>query len=1237
MGVVYEAFDRERRMKVALKTLLRVEPGTIYRFKEEFRALVDVAHPNLVSLYELVSVEDRWFFTMELLQGVDFLSYVRGRSVDEPAPEPESPVDADGEDEMSTLATQEGRQLGPQDATVDGGPTVDWDRLRAGLRQLAQGVQALHQSGHLHRDIKPSNVMVTGSGRVVLLDFGVIAELAGSRHPHGEKLELVGTPAYMAPEQALGKITPAADWYSVGVMMYDAMTGGRPFVGSSDAVLKAKQFAEAPPPRLRRPDVPRDLDELCVELLRAEPDRRPTGEQVLRRLGAGRLATSPVPRSGGGGRDLVGREAPLAVLREVFESTKHGLGETVFVHGSSGMGKTALINRFLDEVAEDERAVILSGRCYEREQVPYKGVDAAIDALCRFLLSLPEHEAEALTPRDLLPLAKVFPVLKRVEVFARARRRAVMTPDPHEVRRRAFAALRDLLGRIAERRPLVLFIDDAQWGDHDSAPLLDELMRPPDVPPLLLLVSYRTEDVDSSPLLGGLQLRAGQVDGTAAAREIELGPLAEADARRLAGELLERAGVDAEAAAAVAAESNGHPYFIHELARHAREKGMAGGEELSLEAVIAGRVSRLTPQAQRLLEIVAIAGKPVAQGIAGSAASVAGGELPALVNQLRVAQLVRSAGARDADRIECYHDRIRQTVVERIADEVVLDHHRRLAREYESTAHPDPETLVMHFLAAGDQDAAAEYIVQAAAQAEDALSFERAAELYRLALELRDNSADEERELKAKLGEVLLHAGRGGDAALSFVDAAALSTGTHALELHRRAVEQYLRSGRLDEGMELTRNLVRDVGLRFPATPVRGILGMLFRRAQLRLRGLKFRERSRDQMSAAEIIPVDVCWSVATGLSQIDPARAGVFAARGLLLALKLGDPLRVARATLLETCFQAAQGTRSLKRFNQLFPPTQELAMASGDLPLIALATGLHGFAAFEQGRFRFAHEKCEEALGLLREQTGVPWEIGSMQLFSLVALAYMGDLVLLRRLSPERLASAQQRGDLYTATNIRAVTSPMLAMADGDPERAVREAEAAIAGWPTTHGFHNQHFMALALGAQADLQRGDAARAYRRWTEAARPLKDSMLLFVQIIRGWTLYGQAMAALAAARQGGGLIDERHALELAQRNARKLEKEGVDWTTGFGKLVRASAARARGDDEAAAAALRLAVDSFEKCAMLLHAASARRALGRLLGGTAGDALIQISDEWARNQQCRDLDRVTAAVVALMPE
>ena len=162
MGVVYEVHDNVRDEVVALKTLLRTGAADLYRLKREFRSLADVAHPNLVCLYELFVEDERCFFTMELVSGVSFVDYARG-----------------------TDRTR---------------PTTDWSTA---LRQLIEGVSALHRSGKLHRDIKPSNVLVTPEGRVVILDFGLIAELLPQ---HGGDVGDAsgGTPAYMSPEARLG-------------------------------------------------------------------------------------------------------------------------------------------------------------------------------------------------------------------------------------------------------------------------------------------------------------------------------------------------------------------------------------------------------------------------------------------------------------------------------------------------------------------------------------------------------------------------------------------------------------------------------------------------------------------------------------------------------------------------------------------------------------------------------------------------------------------------------------------------------------------------------------------------------------------------------------------------------------------------------------------------------------------------------------------------------------------------
>src|SRR5262249_31436472 len=142
-----------------------------------------------------------------------------------------------------------------------------------------------------------------------------------------------------------------------------------------------------------------------------------------------------------------------------------------------------------EAVALAPHALVLSGRCYERETVPYKAIDGVVDSLSRMLARATPAEAADYLPAGLAALARVFPVLRRGEAIAKVSSPAPVASDPQELRRRAFAAMRELLARVAKRRPLVVVIDDLHWADDDSLSLLREILRPPDAPAILLIAT----------------------------------------------------------------------------------------------------------------------------------------------------------------------------------------------------------------------------------------------------------------------------------------------------------------------------------------------------------------------------------------------------------------------------------------------------------------------------------------------------------------------------------------------------------------------------------------------------------------------------------------------------------------------------------------------------------------------------------------------------------------------------
>ena len=1230
MGVVYEAHDREMDKIVALKTLTRAEAAHIYRFKREFRTLADVSHPNLVALYELMSDGPHWFFTMELVKGVTFIQYVRPESAGEscsatnntlPGPRTRQarPTDSEADTEVfdsSPLSLDSGETLLDEaQPSVETTYKLDESRLRSGLRQLAEGVNRLHELGKLHRDIKPSNVLVTGEGRVVLLDFGLVEDIEEMH----ETL-LAGTPDYMSPEQgAQTSISKASDWYSVGVILYQALAGRLPFRGRLFEVMMRKQTRDPIQPREINREVPRDLNDLCIKLLQRDAEARPTGREVLRALGARPTGLVPASFTSTTAQSaFIGRERLLAELHDAFSATGEGETVSVYVHGNSGVGKSTLVRTFLDQIKEQKhKPIVLQGRCYERESVPYKALDGVVDSLSRQLASLRHGRAEALMPRNSLALARVFPVMLQVGAIFNARSARPETVDLFTLRRQAFGALRELLGRIADRRSLVIYIDDLQWADADSTFLLEDLLRPPGAPKLLLVGSFRTEDVEAKPFLKQLL----QGTGGDTCRELYVGPLPGGEARELTRSLFASVGISSEPFIdSIVQEAAGSPFLLEQLTHYGMMNARAATAGITLATMLNERIKQLPSGSRQFLDTLAVARRPVNQDVAIRVAGLDDDALK-ILTALRSAQFVRSGGAGYG--VEIYHDRIGETLASLLGDDDRRQIHRRLAQALEAHGLDDPEALYEDYLGAGEEDRAAVHAEAAARKAAGALAFDRAALYYRRAIELKPANLI---DLKIMLGDALANAGRPAEAAKEFLDAAKASGSQQSLALQQRAGAQLLTGGHIEEGLEVFRVVLETAGFKLANGPKRALVSLILRRLWIRMRGLEFTERKASEIPEVDLARIDICWTVAAGLGVVDLIRGADFQSRHLLLALRSGEIYRVARAMAFEVAQTAARGGAKHEQALELAERTERLAQRAGNPHAIGLAIWARGLSEYLVGHWAQAAELCERAAEVLRDQcTGVTWELTIAQRFVLSSLMFLGEMVEVSRRVPQLLAAALEQGNLFAATDLRTRMNPIWLAAD-DPDRARDEVISALTTWPRK-GFHLQHYSSLVALAQIELYTGDYEVAWRHIEGQIKPLEKSMLLRIQGLRIEARFLRARLALASA---AGEKRKRR-LRIAEDLANRIANEHMPWANPLALLIQAGLAHRRRDDARAVGLISQAIEGFEASDMALYAAAARRRLGEITRGDRGLELVRQADDWMSKQQIKN----PAAVANLM--
>lgn len=1142
-GAVYRACHKPTAVQVALKRLRRIEPEAIYRLKQEFQVLCDVHHPSLVHMYELVADENGCFFTMELVDGPGLIEW-----------------------------TRQGQVAGEADSGVVG-------RTCQALAQLSGALSVVHGSGRVHRDVKPGNVRVCRDGRIVLLDFGLMAILGRSR-------DVAGTAVYMAPEAIWSlEAGPKADVYSLGVLAYECLAGQQPFP-PVDLIqldrLKRKPLRDLPS------GVPVWLSALLSRMTHRDPSVRPTVLEVRHTVWeySGARATDVRHAT-----PLVGREQAISALATAYRDRERQVPTLVQVTGSSGIGKTHLVRSFCDHLDTNPNTFVLRGRCLPIATVPLPGLDGVVDAISQELCQLPSDQILRCIPPNPADLVDVFPVFARVKSFRSARSEA-RAPDPRERRRRAFDALRLVLLALAQLRDVVVWLDDVQWSDRDSLRFWSEALSR-DLPVFFIATS---RDKKAQQVLS-------QTFADSTCVQIQLGGLNEAEVHLLLAQLANDAP-SPEATAWITKESEGNPFLALQFAHHAASIGRPDSleGETTLVRMLRARLSDKHRETIRLLELACVSTKPLALGTLSRA-----GELKApgqaMQELLREGQLIERVALSPDMLVVPYHDRIRDALLGSLPGEVLRSYHRCLAEELTQTKDADPTATFWHWHGSGNQSMARTYAIKAGDKLIAALAFDQAIEVYKLALATKPRNGDLWR-LHEKLGAAHEAAGEGRLAGENY-QAAAESLGSDPKQqfvrrqLLQRSADAFLRSGYLDQGYRNLGKVLPQLKGNMP-TSNRGLIAFTMRKRISTM--LKNAVLPTLECGASRAAELDALMTATVGLVWADNARSTFFQAHYASKALRTDNATHRTRALSTESCYLAAPGFSILrKRAHKLADESLTMARQIGDPNLLAFVYSTIGATSFLSGRWQQAVDRCHRGVELIKSDcVGAGWELSSAYVFYSSALSMMGDVAAIERLRPQVVEHARSCGDLLASTCVRVGLPNVTWLARGQPDVARKMADEALSEWSSV-AYSPLDFFGAIGAMQVDLFEGRAEDARWRFENEAKRTERSLLIHNQVIRALLRYLDGSTALAAFVRAKSRAEREHLARLAAGAGKKLCQEGELWCSALGGSLRAGALWCEGKTDSCLEVLEEAQAAFDAADMTLFMQSARFQAQRLRG------------------------------------
>ncbi|TMQ60206.1 MAG: tetratricopeptide repeat protein [Candidatus Eisenbacteria bacterium] len=706
MGVVYLATDDLLQRRAALKFLppeLSQDPEARRRFLNEGRAAATLSHPNAAVLFEVGTEGNEMFLAMEYVPG-------------------------------ATL-----REL------VASGP-LSWNEVLEMSLQILGALREAHAKGIVHRDIKGANIKRTPEGRIKVMDFGLAKIIGGSTMTRSDAI--LGTASYMSPQQIVGQeVDGRSDLFSLGVVMYELLTGRLPFVGDQ-SVAVAHAILHEDPITIRElmPEVPADLEHIVFKAMMKNPrERYQSAEEMAedlarfrehdrrRRAGVHEELDLVATREVVSARrerflaPMVGRERPMERLKALHQEVRVGEGAAVCVAGEAGIGKSRLVDEFCRHCRREGTRVLVASSLFGGSASSYqlfaeaikqyfalRGVDSA-QSLQRFLFDR--------APR----IAGSIPVLSRFLRFAFATNGPTSEEELWEV-------LDQVICFISEERPLVLVLEDLQWADEGSVRLFHFLTRRASGRRMFLLGTYRPEEAisESDGRQHPLQTMLRMLGREDRFERIELARLSREEVMEVLARLYPGNDWGEEFGSLLYREAEGNPFFMVEILKLlTAEKILAKrdgtwtlattADKISIPEkvydVVMRRLSRLGPREREILELGAVEGDIFHSG---TILRGLGLERMPLLKTLQfleqIHHLIHAAGPQ----YHFDHSKIREILYDSIPPELRIEYHTVVGQflaESFGASEEHAGVIAHNLLAAGLKSEALPYLMLSASAA----------------------------------------------------------------------------------------------------------------------------------------------------------------------------------------------------------------------------------------------------------------------------------------------------------------------------------------------------------------------------------------------------------------------------------------------------------------------------------------------------------------------------------------